>query len=205
MIQAEQSLFLRRFFMKREQSSIDSIKKKWEESTTQIEYLKSALQGEKVRNNLLELYSAHSYGERIMWHDLALFREAGPIAIIAGNPPHTFFDLKEERLRARIFSLIRKLPYTSLADFREFVILTARLVERISFLCTMTTIQFLEREKGHKRESDDIRVYTDYFTNKLFWETEVLYDLRDEKNMKDFCAKYEEWLCDKVLTEEVVG
>jgi hypothetical protein len=205
MIQAEQSLFLRRFFMKQEQSFIDSIKQKWEESITRIEYLKTALQDGKVQNNLLELYKTHPYRERIMWHDLALFREAGAIAIIAGNTPHTLFDLKEGRLRARIFSLIRELPYTALSDFREFVILTARLIERISFLCIMTTIQFLEREKGLKRESNDIRVYTDYFTNKLFWEIEVLYDLKDEKHMKDFCAKYEEWLCDKVLTEEVVG
>ena len=191
--------------MKQEQNSIDSIKQKWEASTTQIEYLEKALQGGEVRNNLPEFYKTHPYGERIMWHDLALFREAGAIAIIAGNTPHTLFDLKEGRLKKRIFSLIRKLPYASLSDFREFVILTARLIERISFLCTMTIFQFLEREKGLMRESNDIRVYTDYFTNKLFWETEVLYDLKNEKNMKDFCTKYEEWLCDKVLTEEVVG
>lgn len=191
--------------MKQEQSSIDSIKQKWEESTTRIEYLKAALQGGEIRNNLMEFYKTHPYGERIMWHDLALFREAGAIAIIAGDTPHTLFNLKEGRLRARIFSLIRKLPYASLSDFREFVILTARLIERISFLCTMTIIQFLEREKSLMRESSDIRVYTEYFTNKLFWEIEVLYDLKDEKYMKDFCAKYEEWLCDKILTEEVVG
>jgi hypothetical protein len=191
--------------MKQEQSSIDSIKQKWEASTTQIEYLEKALQGGKIRNNLLEFYKIHPYGERIMWHDLALFREAGAITIITGNTPHTLFDLKEGRLRERIFSLIRKLPYTSLSDFREFVILTARLIERISFLCTLTIFQFLEREKGHMRESNDIRIYTDYFTNKLFWEIEVLYDLKDEKYMKDFCTKYEEWLCDKILTEEVVG
>jgi hypothetical protein len=191
--------------MKQEQSSLDSIKQKWEASTTQIEYLEKALQGGEVRNNLPELYKTHPYGERLMWHDLALFREAGAIAIITGNTPHTLFDLKEGRLRERIFSLIRKLPYTALSDFREFVILTARLIERISFLCTITIIQFLEREKGHIRESGDIRVYTDYFTNKLFWETEVLYELRHEKCMEDFCAKYQEWLCDKVLTEEVAG
>jgi hypothetical protein len=191
--------------MKQEQNSIDSIKQKWEASTTQIEYLEKVLRGEEIRNNSPEFYKTHPYGERLLWHDLALFREAGAIAIITGNTPHTLFDLKEGRLRERIFSLIRKLPYTSLSDFREFVILTARLIERISFLCTMTILQFLEREKGHIRESNDIRVYTDYFTNKLFWETEVLYELRHEKCMKDFCAKYEEWLCDKVLTEEIVG
>lgn len=191
--------------MKQEQRSIDSIKQKWESSTTQIEYLEKALHSGKIRNTLLEFYKTHHYGERLMWHDLALFREAGAIAIIAGNTPHTLFDLKEGRLRARIFSLIRKLPYSSLPDFREFVILTARLIERISFLCTMTIIQFLEREKGLVRESNDIRVYTEYFTNKLFWEMEVLNDLKDEKYMKDFCTKYEEWLCEKVLTEEIAG
>ena len=83
--------------------------------------------------------------------------------------------------------------------------MTARLIERISYLCTMATLQFLEREKGLERESDDIRVYTEYFTNNLFWETEVLYELRHEKYMKDFCDKYEQWLCEKLLTEEVVG
>ena len=191
--------------MKQDESSINSIKKQWEESTTHLKYLQSALEGEEVHDNLLDLYFGHPYGERMIWHDLALFKEAGPIAIIAEATPQALFNLKEGRLKARVFSLIRKLPYAALSDFREFVIMTARLIERISYLCTMATIQFIEREKGMMRESNDIRVYTDYFTNKLFWETEVLYDLRNEKYMKDFCAKYEEWLCDKVLTEEVVG
>jgi hypothetical protein len=48
-------------------------------------------------------------------------------------------------------------------------------------------------------------VYTDYFTSKLFWETEVLYELRDEKSMNNFYSKYDDWLCDKLLSPEVAG
>jgi hypothetical protein len=191
--------------MKQEQSSINFIKKKWEDSSQYLTYLREALQGEDVRKNLLNVYSGHYYGERIIWYDLALFREVGPIGILAGATVHTLFNQKEERMRARVFSLIRKLPYASLSDFRDFVLLTARLIERISYICTMATIQFLEREKGVTRESSDIRVYTDYFTSKLFWETEVLYELRHEKSMNDFYTKYDEWLYDKLLNPEVVG
>lgn len=191
--------------MKQEQSSINLIKKKWEESSQYLTYLREALQGEDVRKNLLNVYSGHYYGERMIWYDLALFREVGPIGILAGATVHTLFNRKEERMRARVFSLIRKLPYASLSDFRDFVLLTARLIERISYICTMATILFLEREKGVARESNDVRVYTDYFTSKLFWETEVLYELRHEKSMNNFYTKYDEWLCDKLLNPEVVG
>lgn len=191
--------------MKQEQSSINLIKKKWEESSQYLTYLRKALQGKDVRKNLLDVYSGHLYGERMIWYDLALFREVGPIGIMAGITPHTLFNQKEESLRARVFSLIRKLPYATLSDFRDFVLLTARLIERISYICLIATIQFIEREKGVTRESCDIRVYTDYFTSKLFWETEVLYELRHEKSMNNFCSKYDEWLCDKLLTPEVVG
>ena len=191
--------------MKQEQSSINLIKKKWEESSQYLTYLRKALHGKDVRKNLIDEYAGHHYGERMIWYDLALFREVGPIGIMAGATVYTLFNQKEESLRARVFSLIRKLPYASLSDFRDFVLLTARLIERISYICLMATIQFLEREKGMTRESSDIRVYTDYFTSKLFWETEVLYELRHEKSMNNFYTKYDEWLCDKLLNPEVVG
>jgi hypothetical protein len=191
--------------MKQEQSSTNLIKKKWEESSQYLTYLREALRGKDVRKNLIDEYAGNYYGERMIWYDLAMFREMGPIGIMAGATVHTLFDQKEERLRARVFSLIRKLPYASLSDFRDFVLLAARLIERISYICTMATIQFLEREKGMTRESNDIRVYTDYFTSKLFWETEVLYELRHEKSMNNFYSKYDEWLCDKLLTPEVIG
>ena len=191
--------------MKQEQSSVNSTKGKWEKDSQYLSYLRKTLQGEDVRKNLSAVYTGHLYGERMIWYDLALFREVGPIGIMAGATVHTLFDQKEESLRARVFSLIRKLPYATLSDFRDFVLLTARLIERISYICIMATIQFLEREKGDTRESSDIRVYTDYFTSKLFWETEVLYELRHEKSMHNFCSKYDEWLCDKLLTPEVVG
>jgi hypothetical protein len=205
--------------MKQGQSSINVIKKKWEESSQYLTYLREVLHGKDVRKNLIDEYSrlrrvpivktsgvaGHHYGERMIWYDLAMFREVGPIGIMAGPTVHTLFDQKEESLRARVYSLIPKLPYNTLSDFRDFVLLTARLIERISYICLMATIQFLEREKGVTRESCDIRVYTDYFTSKLFWETEVLYELRHEKSMNNFCTKYDEWLCDKLLTPEVVG
>jgi hypothetical protein len=191
--------------MKWKENSVNSFKRKWEESSQYFTYLKEALHGKDVRKNLVDVYAGHHYGERMIWYDLALFREVGPIGIMAGATVHTLFDQKEESLRARVFSLIRKLPYATLSDFRDFVLLTARLIERISYICLVATIQFLEREKGVTRESSDIRVYMDYFTSKLFWETEVLYELRHEKSMNDFCSKYDEWLCDKLLTPEVVG
>lgn len=191
--------------MKQAQCSVEAMKKKWEESTRRIECLSSALRGEKVRTRLLSLYAGVPYGERMIWHDLALFKETGPTGILAATMPGTLFDMKEGRLKERIFSLIKKLPHASLSDFREFVVMTTRVIERITYICTMALLQFTEREKGDERESPEIRPYTEYFTNKLFWEAEVLYELRHEKHMKDFCTKYEQWLCDKVLTEEVAG
>lgn len=191
--------------MKREQSSVNSFKGKWEESSQYLKYLHEALHGQDLRKNLLDVYTGHHYGERMIWYDLALYREAGPIGIHTDITPRALFDQKEKRLQARIISIIRKLPCATLSDFRDFVLLTVRLIERISYICTMATIQFLEREKGVARESTDIRVYTDYFTSKLFWETEVLYELRDEKSMNNFYSKYDDWLCDKLLSPEVVG
>ena len=191
--------------MKHGSGNIDPMKKKLEQSSEQLEYLRAAGKGEKVRKELISFYTRHPYGEKMLWYDLAVFREAGPIGIINGVLPYTLFDLKGESLKKRIFSLIRKLPDAVLADFRELVVMTARVIERMDHICTMTILQFLEREKGEIRESCDTRVYTEYLTNKLFWEVEILYEHRDTSHMKDFCSEYERWLSDKVLTEEVIG
>lgn len=191
--------------MKSQERHFDQAKKKLEEESDHIEQLRSVLAGEKKCNELCLRYSSHPYAERLLWYNLALLAEVGPIGILAGEKPYTFFDQKDKRLHERIEKLIRKLPNNTLEDFREFVLMTARLLERFKYVCTMTIVQFLEREKGEVRETMDIRVYSEYFTSKLFWETEIIYELRDKKYMKEFCGKYESWLCDKLLSEEVVG
>lgn len=179
--------------------------KKLEEENDHIEQLRSALAGSRICAELNQRYGKHPYAERMLWYNMSLIAEVGPIGILAGEKIYTLFNDKEKRLHARIRKLIGKLPANTLGDFREFVLMTARLLERLKYVCTIALLQFLEREKGEVRETLDTRAYSEYFADRLFWETEIIYELREKKHMADFCGGYDLWLHDKLLCDGVIG
>ncbi|NVM57196.1 MAG: hypothetical protein HWN51_03640 [Desulfobacterales bacterium] len=118
--------------------------------------------------------------------------------------PYRYFDLLDEQVREHIIVLIKKLPLKTLSDFRELITFTDRFLDRVGFLCDLLLYFFLEKEKGAYRESENMSRYTDFFDNKLFRELEMIHEITDQHPFQSLNDKYESWLCDKVLDEEVL-
>ncbi len=155
------------------------------------------------RQEILAHCEEQSVNESDVWLDLALYREAGSNRVPGKKELFTLFDVKDRKLKERIPDLIRKLPSQTLSDFRELVIFTDRFRDRIEFLCDALLYIFLEHEKGSYRESADTHRYTEYFSNKLFREGDVLNDCA-KAGIKGMNDRYLGWLCDKIMDEEVL-
>ncbi len=78
-------------------------------------------------------------------------------------------------------------------------------LERLEYVSELLLYFFLEREKGLWRESQDSSVYTNYFNHKLFREfNEINEIIMALGSIEALQAKYESWLLDQALDEEVV-
>jgi hypothetical protein len=159
---------------------------------------------ESKRKEVLEYCLTQAVEERAIWRKLALFREVGSTGLLFAKEPYRYFDLLDEQVREQILVLIKKLPKETLRDFRELITFTDRFLERVGFLCDALLYFFLEKAKGAYRESWDMSLYTDFFDHKIFRELMVIREIFDLHPFQSLNDKYESWLCDKVLDEEVL-
>ncbi len=160
-------------------------------------------EAEDKRKEVVNYCCEWSVAEGTVWWKLALFREAGAAGLLREKEPYRHFDLVDEKLREQILVGIKKLPHEALGDFRELLTFTGRFLERIQFLCDAVLHLFLQREKGAYRESPDMSLYTDFFDQKIFRELDVIHGITDRYPFRSLNDRYESWLCDKVLDEEV--
>ena len=156
------------------------------------------------RKEVLQYCAHHQTQEGRVWRKLALFREVGSTERLFEKEPYRYFDLLDEQLREQILVLIKKLPVKTLNDFRQLILFCDRFVERIQFLCDLLLYFFLEREKGAYRETWDMSLYTDFFHNKMFRELEMIHEITERHSFERLNEKYESWLCEKLLDEEVL-
>ena len=156
------------------------------------------------RKEVLEDCATQAVEECRIWWKLALFREVGSTGLLFAKEPYRYFDLLDEKLREQILVGIKKLPQETLSDFRELTTFTGRFLDRVQFLCDAVLHLFLQREKGAYRESPDMSLYTDFFEHKIFRELMVIREIFDLHPFQSLNDKYESWLCDKVLDEEVL-
>ena len=159
---------------------------------------------ESKREEVLKYCSTQAVEERRIWWKLALFREVGSTGLLFAKEPYRYFDLLDEQVRQQILVLIKKLPLKTLSDFRELITFTDRFLERVGFLCDTLLYFFLEKEKGAYRESWYMSLYTDFFDHKIFRELMVIREIFDLHPFQSLNDKYESWLCDKVLDEEML-
>ena len=160
-------------------------------------------EAEDKRKEVLSYCCQWSVAEPTVWWKLALFREAGATGLLNEIQPYRYFDLLDEKLREQILVGIKKLPQETLGDFRELVTFTCRFLERVQFLCDAVLHLFVQREKGAYRESPDMSLYTDFFDQKMFRELDMIHEITDLYSFGSLNDRYESWLCDKVLDEEV--
>lgn len=161
-------------------------------------------EAEDKRKEVVNYCFQQSVAERTVWWKLALFREAGATGLLCEIQPYRYFDLLNEQVKEQILVGIKRLPQETLSDFRELVTFTGRFLERVQFLCDAVLHLFLQREKGAYRESPDMSLYTDFFDKKMFRELDVIHEITDRYPFRSLNDRYESWLCDKVLDEEVL-
>jgi len=166
--------------------------------------LAEAGEPEEKRKEVLEYCSTEQLEERNVWWKLALFREVGSTGLLFEKEPYRYFDLLDEQVREQILVLIKKLPLKTLSDFRELITFTDRFLERVVFLCDLLLHFFLEKEKGAYRDSEYMSLYTDFFNHKLFRELDMIHEITELHSFQSLNDKYESWLCEKVLDEELL-
>ena len=208
LIQVDQLKIYGGYGMKSTADSTHAVTQSCEEARNSLNFFEKVLtepgEPEDKRKEVLEYCSNHAIEERTIWRKLALFREIGSPEHLFEKEPYHYFDLIDEQVRERILVLIKKLPKETFSDFRELITFTDRFLERLQFLCDALLHLFLEREKGAYRESWDMSLYTDFFEQKIFREFEMIHEITDLYPFKSLNDKYESWLCDKVLDEEVL-
>ncbi|MBA7548085.1 hypothetical protein ES705_40531 [subsurface metagenome] len=208
LIRVDQTKIHGGFGMKNTTDSTHAATQSYEEQRNGLNFFEKVLtepgEPEDKRKEVLEYCSNQAVEERTIWRKLALFREMGSTEHLFEKEPYHYFDLIDEQVRERILVLIKKLPKETLSDFRELITFTDRFLERLQFLCDSLLHLFLEREKGAYRESWDMSVYTDFFDHKMFREFEMIHDITDRYLFRSLNDKYESWLCDKLLDEEVL-
>lgn len=156
------------------------------------------------RRRLLRWCERNSESERRIWRELALFSEEGALGVLCdGGETFSWFDGQDEKVRERILALIGRLPFETLADFRELVLFTDRFLERIGFMADQLLYVFLEREKGAWRESQDSGAYTDLFVERVFQETDLVRDMAWRRSLAELNDRYEDWLSQRSLDAEV--
>ena len=160
---------------------------------------------EEVYPQILEDCDRFGMSERDLWQRMALYQKKGVISE-RGQYPLELGDGPGEKLRKRILTLIGKLPYESLDEFRGLVIFTASFLKRVEFVCDLVVYLFAEREKGIiDNEETETRVYTDFFVQKLLWELEKIREIGEQTSLGELEGEYVGWLADRIMDGEVLA
>ena len=195
--------------MKKRSKKSEWIAYRMQEEQQHLDLLERVLwkrnQRKEVRTEVLRYCESSNVSERSIWRELALYKEAGATAILLGTDISNYFADAQQKLREKILVLINKLPSATLSDFAHLVTFTEWVHQRIEYLGDVLLYGFLEREKGIWRESMNTWEYTNFFVQKLFREADMIHEMINmDVSAKSLIRKYEEWLLDKVIDEEVL-
>jgi hypothetical protein len=154
--------------------------------------------------DILQECDRFGWSERDLWQKMALYLKKRVINE-KGSYPLELGDGPGERLRKRMLTLIGKLPYRSLDEFRGLIAFTVSFLKRAEFVCDLVVYFFAEREKGlQDGEEIDTQAYTDFFADKLFWELEKIRQIGEQTSLKELEEEYVDWLADRILDGEVL-
>jgi len=143
--------------------------------------------------------------ERELWQRMALYQKKGVIRE-RGKASEELDDGCGEKMRRRILTLICKLPYESLEEFRGLIAFTNSFLHRTAYLCDLLVYLFAEREKGLMDDQEiDTQLYTDFFVDKLLWELEKIRQFGEQTSFQELDAHYVDWLTDRILDGEVLA
>jgi hypothetical protein len=167
--------------------------------------LNDAAVSEKEYYSILQDCDRFGVSERDLWQRMALYLKKG-VTREKGSDPLEPGDGPGQKVRKRILTLIGRLPYESLDEFRGLIAFTNSFLKRAEFVCDLVVYLFAEREKGlMTNEEIDTRVYTDFFAGKFFWELEKIRQIGEQTSLKELDEQYVEWLADRILDGEVLA
>jgi hypothetical protein len=167
--------------------------------------LDDAAVSEKEYYSILQDCDRFGVSERDLWQRMALYLKKG-VTREKGSDPLELGDGPGQKVRKRILTLIGRLPYESLDEFRGLIAFTNSFLKRAEFVCDLVVYLFAEREKGLMNNQEiDTRVYTDFFAGKFFWELEKIRQIGEQTSLKELDEQYVEWLADRILDGEVLA
>ena len=167
--------------------------------------LDDAALSEKEYYSILQDCDRFGVSERDLWQRMALYLKKG-VTREKGSDPLELGDGPGQKVRKRILTLIGRLPYESLDEFRGLIAFTNSFLKRAEFVCDLVVYLFAEREKGLMNNQEiDTRVYTDFFAGKFFWELEKIRQIGEQTSLKELDEQYVEWLADRILDGEVLA
>jgi hypothetical protein len=142
--------------------------------------------------------------ERSVWDSLALYRQAGPQAILADPPRQTIFSLQRPHVREAILAAVPAAPRGVLDEFRHLLRFGEQFLDRMGFLCERMLEMFLQEDPWV--EPYEAQLCIEVLLGKLSMELEVLGRIATSGYSTDeFVRQYEDWLLDRAVVGEKDG
>jgi hypothetical protein len=180
-----------------------------EEEQDCTEFVRDLLDGAAVSEKeylaILQDCDRLELSERELWQKMALYLRKG-VSREQASARLELDDSGGQRMRKRILTLIGRLPYESLEEFRGLIAFTNSCLQRAAYLCDLLVYLFAEREKGLMDNQEiDTQLYTDFFVDKLLWELEKIRQFGEQTSFKELDEHYVDWLTDRILDGEVLA
>jgi len=195
--------------MERKKIETTTVVKSLQEEQDCTAFVRDLLDGAAVNQTeylgILQDCDRLGVSERELWQRMALYLRKGVIRE-GGKTSEELDDGCGEKMRRRILTLISRLPYKSLEEFRGLIAFTNSFLQRAAYLCDLLVYLFAEREKGLMDNQEiDTRLYTDFFVDKLLWELEKIRQFGEQTSFQELDAHYVDWLTDRILDGEVLA
>ena len=160
-----------------------------------------AVSPQRRRSWVLEYCRRYAVKERGVWDSLALYRQAGPQAILSDPARQTIFSLQRPHVGEAIMGLLPAAPQEVLGEFRCLLRFGEQLLDRMGFLCHWMLEMFLQEDPWV--EPYEAQLCIEILLGKLSEELEVLRRIATSGHSTDeFVREYEDWLLDRAMAGE---
>lgn len=160
-----------------------------------------AVSPQRRRSWMLEHCRRYAVKERSVWDSLALYRQAGPQAILSDSARQTIFALQRAHVCEAIIGGLPAAPQEVLGEFRRVLRFGGQFLDRMGFLCDWMLEMFLQEDPWV--EPYESQLCIEILLDKLSEELEVLRRIATSGHSTDeFVREYEDWLLDRAVAGE---
>ena len=160
-----------------------------------------AVSQQRRRSWMLEHCRRYTVKERGLWDSLALYRQAGPQAILSDYAQQTIFALQRAHVCEAVIGTLPAEPQEVLGEFRCLLRFGGQFLDRMGFLCDWMLEMFLQEDPWV--EPYESQLCIEILLDKLSEELEVLRRIATSGYSTDeFVKEYEDWLLDRAVAGE---